>query len=258
MSDRNDDRPKKGRNPQANRRWFLRRLSALGGGAVAGLGAASKQAEAQAPRGARTGARPRTGRAVRPQGKAATPLQFKGAFQSIKAAGTAGPTANRAWAPALQELSASDRIAAVAAVELSQRNPGCKDIAGKAAALLQIMNVDAMRPAGRGGRGVVGPGAVTTTTEFAGGACGGDCSDTTGAICGGGCAGSTGFGCGGSCLHIADTQYSIDKAGNLLSNRDFANMQMADVRAAMTNAAQAYDEVFGAGVGPATGGRAVR
>jgi hypothetical protein len=71
------------------------------------------------------------------------------------------------------------------------------------------------------------------------------CSGTWGFLCGGICLSANGGDCGGSCTNVADKQSSIDIAGNVLTEGDYVDLDIRDIAAAMTNAAEAYNHVFG-------------
>lgn len=157
MKENDVDRKNKGWNPEANRRWFLRRLATLGGGAIAGWAVLISCA----------------GLKKRPRGKATSVGRFKKVFQTIKTTGEL-KTPNKSWVAPLKPLSAADRLASVTTIEVSQRCPECDDLATKIAMMVQ---------------GALSDPAISHAVvhQATGGGCGGNCGGAKGYICGVGC-----------------------------------------------------------------------
>ena len=250
-------RPEKGRDPEANRRWFLRRLAALGGGTIAGWAAMIGAAEAQpaggwrpgqnrpggrlrtGPRGRGGAGPPGSGPTLQLDGKGddgLTPEGFKRAFKAIEATGTVGPKASSQWKQHLAEMTPTDRMAAVMTIEWSQRYPYCDDIAGKAAELIKVMGVGAAVAAVRAPLGGQEP------LGFKGVGCVGD--KGTGALCGNNCGNSSGGGCGNRCYATQPETFAVDVMGDALLLSDTANCSMELLGAAMANAALAAQETI--------------
>lgn len=126
------------------RRLFMKKLGiAAATGATLGY-ALQVAAQAQQPR--------RVQRRVTARGRASSVQRFKQAFEGIQGTRTVGQRANRRWSEHLQGMSGSDRIAAVATIEISQRHPNCKDIAHRIAAVTREASSDWSRSRG-GSRG---------------------------------------------------------------------------------------------------------
>ena len=232
MDDKKIKRRKKGSDTEENRRWFMRKLAALGGGAVAGSVALDKTADGQDR--VRSGRLARVRKKLTIRGKAAQVAQFRTAFQKIKASGKAGARANKAWKKPLEELSWHNKLAAVAVLEISQRNPQCKDLGSKIADVTRDIAISRLTKTGTTPEQVLSP-----VFGASGGGCGGGCDDATGGICG--------FDCF-QMLPRDNPIYqalNVDRMGTVLTKSEFTKINLFDGAAALRNAARAYKDVFG-------------
>ena len=256
MNENDRRKVQKGENPEANRRLFLQRMAGLGIGSLAGGTALMGKAEAQPTEGRlrRQGAGGRRGRRRPRPGRAADVSKYRDAFEAIKKTGTAGDEPSAEWRNALdgQGLTSMDCVAAVVTLEVSQRLPGCHDIAGKIADLARL-TATGMIASGQlpSSGGIPEPSQSEGPDDdmWQGVLCGRGCGTGDGGICGGGCGTAGGGLCGGNCTgrtkkKKAGDAFVVDVMGDAISSGDFTSPYPLDVAVALDNAAQAYLQVF--------------
>jgi len=218
MKNKQGHHVEKGWNPEVNRRWLLRRAAMASGGVFLAKSITPSSMEAQVP----TVSSSTTAQKAAP----ATIAKIHTAYQRIKATGNYNAI-SPAWGASVRDLTPVERVAAVSILEISQRNPGCRDIGGKIAAMLKATTearADTLRE-------------IQSQVIL----------QATGGFCGGGCSGAEGYICGGACPKIKDVMLAVDQMGAVLQRTDFANAasNYAQTAAAINGAASSYREIFG-------------
>lgn len=235
---RDEDSQQDQQAPAVNRRDFLGKVAALGGAFVglAALASAAEAAEFKLP-------------AIRlvPRVNSA---QLNQALLKIKNSGAAGPYATAEWAGPVRSLAVTDRIATVAVLEFSQRDPKARDIGGGLGRLFGYlaagMKAEGVKPGadalGFGCGQGCGTGCLGAMTELSGFMCGGNCG--SGCSSEGLAESATGNICGMGCAGLRPRALAVDVQGKAVPAVQLRGLSMAQLSNSLIRAQQAYQQTF--------------
>lgn len=236
---------------KTDRRSFLKQAGMIGGGALAAMAGLAASAGAQQDIRLGPEGRMRTidpGRfPILQRSQGASAEQFAEVFAKLKG-NRDEIVMSREVAEAMADMSPTDRVGAVAILELRQRFKGAPNLGENLIVLFSLLgagmsNIEGIDPRGMGN----GCG------DGCGNGCGTGCMSpvAAGFICGNGCgnncmgAEAAGLMCGGGCAATGLREIGFDREGAALEGVRLKGLDMQATAAAMQNAERAFRQVFG-------------